>query len=152
MNTIEIALDFMRQQPGREPEAWAKLLKMRLEGKLTHADIQQVTKERFKDDYDVLLDRFGRGNLFKAQRLTFDSWLNIAPDEYKRDMFVYSEYQAFCDLMGHGPFPEIKMFWVLRIASPSLETRKELGNSKERQQFLDVWAQQNSENGWNQWS
>lgn len=131
-------------------------------GELKHEDVYAYSRAENIGNFERLVALFDAGNLFRAQKMDFDSWLKAV--DYGSDVEAWKKFHYTADLCGikepdgeqlrrSKPCDsETTAYWrVWRFASRrvffSINVRG-LIRDNERQALMLQWSDQNSKEHW----
>lgn len=113
-------------------------------GRVKREDINAHYSAEYQPKLNSLFGIFGAGNLFKAQRMDFGSWLD--GKEYASDFQAYLNLRAVGDMVrkpGHAlAYPGGMELFICKMVLPSPATRKS------RAEFLGVGGADKLRQSW----
>ena len=152
MQGAELSDYIKRAESADDPSATVlALLQDLAAGKVKALDIQEHYKAENAPRLNRMFGIFGAGNLFKAQRMDFGSWMDGR--HYREDMDTYLELKATSDMCRVGKerarWPDGLHLFVCKLVLPSPSARKERSEFMGVDKMRTAWGQMMQREGWN---
>lgn len=132
-----------------EATEWIRLYNGRRKGEVLHDDIVSIVRELHIKEYQVMLNLWMEGNLFKYQKASFEVWLDSNTQIHNLEVHNAMEYLAFECGCSETPNRDIYTFIYRRIMRFPVHLKQEISkDGKKRDICKDFWRKENLKHKW----
>lgn len=132
----------------------SKLLGMLSRGEVKAADIRAHYKTENMPTFNSYVRSFGRGELFKAQRMNFTAWCDGRA--YAEDWEVALTVKAGAEMCGLRDYNSRAMYdiwlFVCKMILIHPNQRQERLKWQGADKFRDAWSRRQTAEGWQRWT
>lgn len=127
------------------------LLGMLSRGEVRKEDVQAHYKREGLSTFNSYVASFGRGELFRAQKMNFTNWVN--GKDYAADWELALNVKATAELCGFTENNSLSMYplwkFVIKMVMLHPYQRQERAKWQGENKFREAWAKRIQHEGWN---